>query len=108
MLGEKDVTRYFNSYKLQSHSMESVLGISVQSVIPQSIRTGLASGISGIAFRASSLYTPSTCSTLVPGWYMMNPFNRPYSFHYAPQGDESDDLNDGHSPRVSVYEVEIA
>ncbi|KAJ5402220.1 uncharacterized protein N7487_008116 [Penicillium crustosum] len=31
----------------------------------------------------------------------MNPFNRPYSFHYAPQGDEIDDLSDGHSPRVS-------
>lgn len=38
----------------------------------------------------------------------MNPFDRPYSFHYALQSDESDGLNDGHSPRVSVYEVEIA
>ncbi|OQD63950.1 hypothetical protein PENPOL_c008G02709 [Penicillium polonicum] len=33
----------------------------------------------------------------------MNPFNRPYSFDYAPQGDESDDLSDGHSPRNTGF-----
>lgn len=90
------------------NSMQSLVGISVQPVIPKSIWTGLASGIPGIAFRTFSLHTPSTCSTLGPDCYTMNPFNRPYSFDYAPQGDESDGLSDGHSPRVSVYEVEFA
>ena len=39
---------------------------------------------------------------------MMNYFDRPYLSNYARQTNESDSLSDGYSPRVSVYEVEIA
>lgn len=38
----------------------------------------------------------------------MNPFDRAYSSRYAQQADENDGLSDGHSRRVSIYEVEIA
>lgn len=110
--GERGVEREEDHSVLSNfsfmQSLVGLVGISVQPVIHQSIWTGLASGIPGIAFRTFSLHTSSTCSTLGSDCYVMNPFNRPYSFHYAPQGDESDGLSEGHSPRVSVYEVEIA
>lgn len=38
---------------------------------------------------------------------MNNSFQRPYSFEYARQSEESDSMNDSYSPRVGGREVGI-